>query len=56
MEPSSKLRQQTHSKTKSNLEKLKLIVMDKSSKEANLHRPLKTSNRLFKIVVSFLTG
>ena len=56
MEIPSKLLEQIAYSTRSRIEEHKLIVMGKSSHEEHLSQPLQTSNKQFKIAVTFLTG
>ena len=56
MELPSKLLEQIAFNTRPKIEEHMLIVMDKSTHEEHLSRPLQTKNKQFKIGVTFLTG
>ena len=56
MELSSKLLEQIAYNTRPKIDEHMLIVMDKSTHEEYLFQPLQTSNKQFKIAVTFLTG
>ena len=53
---SSKLLEQVAFNTRPKIEEHLLIIIDKSTHEEHLSRPLQTSNKQFKITVTFLTG
>ena len=55
MELPSKLLEQIAFSMRPGIENM-LIVMDKSTHEEHLFRPLQTNNKQFKIAVTFLTG
>ena len=52
----SNLLEQIAYKTRPRIEEHMMIVMDKSTHEEHLSRPLQTNNKHFKIAVTFLTG
>ena len=52
----SKLVEKIAFNTRAKIEELMLIVMDKSTHEEHLSQPLQTSNKQFKIAVTFVTG
>ena len=52
----SKLLEQIAFNTRSKIEKLMLIVMDKSTHEDHVSQPFQTKNKQFKMAVTFLTG
>ena len=56
MELPSKLLEQIACITRPEIEEHMLIVLDKSIHEEHLAQPLQTSNKQFKIVVTFLSG
>ena len=56
MELPSKLLEQIAFITRPKIEEHMLVVMDKSTHEEHLFQPLQTSNKQFKIAVTFLTG
>ena len=56
MEVPSKILQQIAFNTRPKIEEHMLIVMDKSTHEEHLSKPLQTNNKQFKIAVTFLTG
>ena len=56
MELSSKLLQKIVFKTRPKFEENMLIVMDKCIREEHLSQPLQTSNKQFKLAITFLTG
>ena len=56
MELPSKLLEQIAFNTRTKIEEHMLIVMDKRIHEENLHQPLQTNNKQYKIAVTFLTG
>ena len=56
MELPSKLLEQIAFITRPKIEEHMLIVMDKSTHEEHLFEPLETSNKQFKIAVTFLSA
>ena len=56
MEPISKLLGQIAFNTTPMIEEHMLIVMDKSTHEEHLAKPLQTNNKQFEIAVTFLTA
>ena len=56
MELPSKLLEQIAFNTRPKIEEHMLIVMDKSTHEEHLSKPLQTNNKKFKKAVTFLTG
>ena len=56
MELSTKILEQIAFKTRSKIEEHILIVINKSTHEENLSQPIQTTNKQFKIAVTFLTG
>ena len=56
MELPSKLLKQIAFNTRPKKEEHIWIVIDISTHEENLHQPLQTNNKQFKIAVTFLTG
>ena len=56
MELPSKLLEQIAFNTTPKIEEHMLILMNKSTHEEHLYHPLQTSNKQFKIAVTFLTG
>ena len=56
MEPPSKISEQILFNTRPKIKEHMLIVMDKSTHEEHLSRPLQPNNKQFKIAVTILTG
>ena len=56
MELPSNLLEQIAFNTRPKIEEHMLIIMDKSTHEEHLFQPLQTSNKQFKIAITFLTG
>ena len=56
MELPSKISERYSHNTRPKTEENMLFVMDKSTREEHLSRPLQTNNKQFKKAVTFLTG
>ena len=56
MELPSKLLEQIAYNTRPKIEEHMLTNMDKSTQEEHLFQPIQTSNKQFKIAITFLTG
>ena len=56
MEPPSKLLEQIAFNTRPKIEEHMLIILDKSTHEEHLFRPLQTNNKQFKTAITFLSA